>query len=785
MNWIGEYVDLEDYDTSAKLDLIHRFSLSTAEVENDIDIKGAGMDDIVVAEIISIESHLKSDHLHLLKVDYGGVSPVDVVCSASNVRVGMKTAFAKIGAHVDGIEIMPHSFAGYTSSGMCCSEMEIGISDDNSGIIDLDNSLVNGTDLKTIWPIDDIVFEVDNKSLTNRPDLWGHYGIAREFAVLTDRPLKPLQMADLAVYNHLPAIDMKIVDPLCYRYSCLSITNITKNLSPANIRIRLYYCGMRAINLLTDLTNYLMLEMGQPMHAFDSHKVEKIRVRCLDKNFAFQTLDGIERKISPGTLMICNNDEPVAIAGIMGGLNSEIVSNTTDLTLESATFDAASIRKSSVRLAHRTDASSRYEKSLDPEMTVPAIARFVHLLQSIDNGIQITSRLTDEYAFHYPHVTLDFDRRYVECYAGVPINNKEIERPLIALGFTVRRKDDKYSIDVPSWRATKDITIKADIVEEIIRIYGYDNLEANTKVVPLYPVRMSTEKTFEDALKDLLVLRYGLHEVHSYIWQYASELHELGIGVDPNVKIIGAANPSTETLRRSMVPTQLCQLKRNVGFSDDFGIFEIGRVVDGLDDNGLCLERKMLSMAMYSRTRDTQTLYMILRDYLAEALDLLKLLSVDFKSMQATKSWQHPKNLNAIYCNGHQIGYIGILHPRINNAIDKKSVIIYSELDVNVMAQLKGGSFIYQTPSKYPSIIKDLTVISDRYAPIDEAIRTLNSPLLQKVSVISTFEDASGRSISIRLFFSNHQETLKNEAVQQVIDRLITELCKIGLKLKI
>ena len=377
MNWISDFVDLSGLD---KLELIHQFSLSTAEVENDIFFKGSELSGVVVAEIVSVENHPDSKKLHLLKVDAGDGQLTDVVCGAPNVRVGMKTAFAKVGAKIGDITIAPRKLAGFTSCGMCCSEAEIGISDDNSGIMDITDVAANGTDLKALYEIDDIVFEVDNKSLTNRPDLWGHYGIAREFAALAGRPLKPLDTEELSVYDSLQKVDLKIEDPLCYRYSCLQVENIRRSVSPVNMRIRLYYCGMRAINFLADLTNYLMLEMGQPMHAFDSRKVEKIRIKRFDKPFEFQTLDGVKRHVDENTLMICNDNTPVAIAGIMGGLDSEIVEDTTTLTLESATFDAASIRKSTVRLAHRTDASMRYEKSLDPEMTDVAIARFLNLL---------------------------------------------------------------------------------------------------------------------------------------------------------------------------------------------------------------------------------------------------------------------------------------------------------------------------------------------------------------------------------------------------------------------
>ena len=507
MNWIQDFVDLNGLD---KVELIHKFSLSTAEVENEIFFKGSQISGIVVAEIKSVEPHPESKKLHLLKVDAGEDELTDVVCGAPNVKVGMKTAFAKVGAQLGEITIAPRPLAGFMSNGMCCSEAEIEISDDNSGIMEITDNVKNGTDLKEIYEIEDIVFEVDNKSLTNRPDLWGHYGIAREFAALSGRKLKPLDIDDLNAYKNLPQVDMKIEDPLCQRYSCLQVENIKRNVSPVNMRIRLYYCGMRGINFLADLTNYLMLEMGQPMHAFDSRKVEKIRIKRFEKPFVFRTLDGVDRNIDENTLMICNGDTPVAIAGIMGGLDSEIVEDTTTLTLESATFNAVSIRKSTVRLAHRTDASIRYEKCLDPEMTTVAIGRFVKLLKEYDSNIKVVSSLTDEYAFHYDAVELNFDKKFVDRYTGIEIDNNAIINTLTNLGFKADFDGEKFSVVVPSWRATKDITIKADIIEEITRIYGYDNFDINTTRSPLYPVRMTAVKNNEDTICTRYIHMYGL-----------------------------------------------------------------------------------------------------------------------------------------------------------------------------------------------------------------------------------------------------------------------------------
>ena len=781
INWIKDFVDLSGLDID---ELIHKFSLSTAEVENEIFYKGSDVSGVVVAEIKSVENHPESKKLHLLKVDAGDGKLTDVVCGAPNVKVGMKTAFAKVGARLGEIEITPRELAGYTSCGMCCSEKEIGISDDHSGIMELDESLVNGTDIKDVMEIDDIVFEVDNKSLTNRPDLWGHYGIAREFAALAGRPLKPLDTVDLTEYKDLPKVDMKIEDPLCYRYSCLQFENITRKISPANMRIRLFYCGMRAINFLADLTNYLMLEMGQPMHAFDSRKVEKIRIKRFEAPFEFQTLVGVDRHIDENTLMICNDNTPVAIAGIMGGLDSEIVEDTTSLTLESATFDAVSIRKSSARLSHRTDASMRYEKSLDPEMTVTAVARFVKLLSDFDGGVKVTSSLTDEYAKKFDKVTLSFDKRFVDRYTGIEIDNETIVKTLTALGFNVKLDGDDFTVDVPSWRATKDVTLKADIIEEITRIYGYDNFDVHTAAAPLYPVRPFAEKSIEDKIKDILVKEFSLHEVHSYIWEYSDEYKKLGIVTEPNVKLLNATNPNIETIRKSMIPTQLCQIKTNSSYAPSFGIFEIGRTVDGIDENNLCREHKKLAVTLFSKTETTETLYFKLIRMISVAVDDIKHKSLSFTAKETGLNYIHPKNFNAIVCDGKEIGEIGVVHPEVLKNIDKKANVVFLEVDMKDLVETENAGIKYAEASKYPSIEVDVTFVADTFRPIKEAIALINSELVKKTSVVDTYNDANGKSITIRIVFSHPERTLVKDEVMAIVNELIAKLESKGIKLK-
>ncbi len=784
MNWISDFVDFTGLD---KIELIRKFSLSTAEVENEIFYKGSELSGVVVAEVKSVENHPESKKLHLLKVDVGEDELTDVVCGAPNVRVGMKTAFAKVGARLGEITIAPRPLAGHMSYGMCCSEAELGISDDHSGIMDISEDVANGTDIKELYEIDDIVFEVDNKSLTNRPDLWGHYGIAREFAALSGRELKPLAVEDLKAYAELSKVDMKIEDPLCQRYSCLQVENITRRVSPVNMRIRLFYCGMRGINFLADLTNYLMLEMGQPMHAFDSRKVEKIRIRRFDKPFVFTTLDGVERNIDENTLMICNGDQPVAIAGIMGGLDSEIVGDTTRLTLESATFDAASIRKSTVRLSHRTDSSMRYEKSLDPEMTDVAIARFLYLLKKYDGGAKVVSALTDEYAFKYDTVELTFDKAFVDRYTGIEIGNDTILKTLSSLGFKAELSGDTFDVVVPSWRATKDVTIKADIIEEITRIYGYDNFEINTTRSPLYPVRMDVVKEDEDKIKDILVKRYSLHEVHSYVWAYYDEQRELGIPVEPNIRLANATNPNIETIRRSMIPTQLCQLRANTGYSPEFGIFEIGRVVEGVDENNLCIEKKMLAVTLFSREKDVRALYFRLRDILAVVADDVKHKTLEFKTAEATHSYEHPVNLNTVLLDGKEIGRIGIVHPTVGKKLDPKAAVVFAEIDMEAFADTKNASIIYDEPSKFPPMDYDLSVVVPSgvfFSDLAECWKGEGEEILKNVRIVDTYDTELFHSVTVRFEFSSNERTLSSAEVQAIMDRIVENLKGINVNLR-
>ena len=782
INWIKDYVNLDGLDVKK---LINQFTLATAEVE-DVYVKGENIQNVVVGEILSVENHPNSKKLHLLKVDAGS-KVADIVCGAPNVRVGMKVALALAPAKVPDGDIVVTEIAGYKSEGMCCSAKELGISDDHSGIMEMPEDSVNGTDIKSIYPIDDIIFEVDNKSLTNRPDLWGHYGIAREFAALTGRELKPLELGDLSYDGDYEVPVTVGREDLVYRYTALKMDNITVNESPVYMQIRLFYCGMRAINLLADVTNYIMLEIGQPTHAFNANSISHIVVDTPKDNIKFTTLDGQERDIDTDTLMIHDGDTPTAIAGIMGGLDSEIVEDTGAVVLESANFDGISIRKSSQRLGHRTDASARYEKMLDPELTMDAAGRFVKLVKEADSGAKVASKVTDKYVRHYDKITIDFDKKDVDRYTGIEIGTDRIINTLTSLGFKVEHSDGHFKAEVPSWRATKDVTIKADIIEEITRIYGYDNFSISTTKSPLKPIHHDYGRLEDDEIKDLLVKKYAAHEVHSYVWCDGRKFKKLGIEVEDNVKVLNIENSENGVLRNSMLPTLLSIASENKDYGDNYTIFEIGRVVDGTLENGYCNERKRLGAVLYSKTLDEKALYFKALEIINCLVTEIKQITPSYEKAQSVKPWQHPKNTAIISAGGKEFGKICTLHPSNKSKFDKTANVVLFEFDLNDFNSIPAQSIEYKEISEMQSIYYDLSLIlSDnvKYSDLEKCWLSENIAELESVKVIDTFERMGIKSITVRLNFVAMDRTLEMEEVQNYIDKILANLSAIGVALR-
>ena len=505
--------------------------------------------------------------------------------------------------------------------------------------------------------------------------------------------------------------------------------------------------------------------------------------------FKFATLDGVERNIDENMLMITSGNEPVAVAGVMGGDASKIDDTTTSLLLESATFDGVSVRKTTTRLGLRTDASQRYEKMLDPELCRVATERVLKLILDLDPEARVISSFTDVYAKRYPTITLNFDKHFVDRYTGIDISTETIIKTLTSLGFGLTVDGDKFTAVVPSWRATKDVTIKADIIEEITRIYGYDNFEIFTAESPILPKRKEILKSEEDRMKDLLVKSYRLHEVHSYIWSDIKKNEELGITTPDNVRIINAQTPDHAIIRRSMIPTLLSFAKENKGYNDDFGIFEIGHTVEGLRENGECDEQNKLGVVLYSKTRSEEALFHRATDAVRELVSDILHKSPEFQSAEPDYDFEHPVNAFDILVDGVKIGFIGVPHPTVCENIDKKCALAFFEIKTELFAKSSVGKIKYSEPSKFPAVEIDVTFAADpaslSFTSLIGVAKASAGDLLSDMWVkdIYTGEDGSFAT-TLRFSFLSRERTLTKQELSVVVDGITAAFAEQGIAVK-
>lgn len=786
MNWIKDFVNLDGIEPE---ELMKKFNLTTAEIEG-YEHKGQETTGVIFAKIEKVENHPNSDHLHILAVNTG-TEVLQIVCGAPNVRENMVVCLAPIGSKVAGHKMTKAKLAGAESFGMCCSEEELGIGSDNSGIMDITFPVTLGADIKTVFPMDDIVFEVDNKSLTNRPDLWGHYGLAREFAAMFNRELKPLDVVSLVEYNNLPKLNINVNSENCFRYSSLAVDNVTRKVSNHQMKIRLNYCGMRDINLLTDLANYIMLELGQPMHTFDKNVVKGINVNTATKGTKLLTLEGEEHDIPEGSTVICDsNNKPVAIAGIKGGKLSGITDDTNSLLLESACFDSKAIRITSTKIGLKTDASQRYEKSLDPEMTTLAIARFVKLLQEQDNGVKVVSSLTDVYTKKYPECEIDITADFVSKRIGVNVTNDDITNILTKLGFVVDLKNNMLKVKVPSYRATKDISLREDLVEEIARSYGYDNIKPEPISMEVKSIEQNEAHNNEYQTKYILAEKYGMNEVHSYLWNFVDFNKSVGIEQKSYVSLVDDSNAGQSGIRSLLAPTLLKFMEENRNSYSDIQIFEIGRVVAGLDDSNLAIEEPHLSICLASQTLSNEKLYFSLKEVLMDIAQNIYGKQISIGEIDALPNYMHPVNSTNIYAENKNIGYFGVLHPSVKLAIDKRFNIAVLELNTNELLQAQNYKNKIKKVSKFQDVNLDYSFLvpkTTKYAEIENHLNNFRAKLIWTYKLTDIYESKELGDYASWTFKFNIcalDKTLSAKDIEIFNLRLLQHMEQIGLKLK-
>ncbi len=787
LNWIKDYVDLSGIETD---ELVKRFNLSTAEIEG-VEYKGKDIQNVVFGKVLSVENHPESNHLHILKVDVGD-EQLQIVCGAPNVRVGMITAVCKVGGSVIAGKIKVGKLVGVESHGMCCAEDELGIGADDTGIMDILEPVQIGQNIKEAWPIDDVVLEIDNKSLTNRPDLWGHYGLAREFAAIFDRPLKKMPIADLSVYNNLPEVKVNIETENCFRYSSVCVENVNEKKSPREMAIRLNYAGMRDINLLADLTNYVMLDLGLPMHAFDNKIVKGINVLSSDGETVMTTLEGEEHKPPKNATLICDEaKEPVAIAGVKGGLKSGISDETNSVLFEAAVFDCENIRKTSRAIGLITDSSQRYEKSLDPELTPVALSRIVYLLQEIDKNVKVSSRLSDCYKKKYDNIVIDLDPNFIGKIAGADISKEFIVKTLKALEFGVEEDGKNLKVSVPSFRATKDVSIKEDLVEEVARLYGYDNIVPKPLAFDCAPQKLIQSIEHEYAVKLMLAEKYCANEIHSYLWNFEDFNKQNKIDMKSYVHLLDSSNAGQSGIRSELLPTLIRCLDENKNNYEDVRVFEIGRVVSGLNEDNTVIENKKLAILFASQNK---TEFELFEEMKRAIVDLSKnIVGVDVALEPGeTVSYMHPVNSFRIKSRIADYGYMGVLHPVVKKSIDKRFNVVMLEVDFVALAESPCYARKIKSVSKYQAVEIDYNILCDanmKYIELTKLLSKFKSKIMTGYELVDIYEnkDVLGdkKSVTLRFNLASFDHTLSGEEIEKFRADLEEHIKKVGLELRV
>jgi phenylalanyl-tRNA synthetase beta chain len=736
--------------------------MKTAECEG-IEIAGELLAGAVPAHVESVEQIEGGKHVVKAIVDAGMYGRKTVVCGAPNCRAGITTVYVPLGSKM---------IAGVLSEGMLASASELGISRDHAGIVELSES--------DELPPPDHVIDIDNKSITHRPDLWGHHGMAREVAAITRKTLR-----DPVNLNVLPPtggpIRVEIEDlSLCPRYSALVFENVTVQPSPLWMQHRLTSVGLNPISNIVDLTNYIMAELAQPMHAFDRAKLQgdTIYARPAKADESIVALNDETYSLTPSNVVIADAAGPIAIAGVIGGKESAISDSTTSIVLESANFNAASVRKTSVALKLRTDASMRFEKSQDPHNTVRALARALELLPLLSPGIRLVGGLADRHAAFTAPAPIDLDLDWLARKLGRVLDTAEVRRILESLHFSVAPAVSGHlSVTIPTWRATKDIAMPDDLVEEVGRMIGYDSIEPTPPLVPCAPSFDPPERDFLRSVRRAMTQR-GYTEVSNYSFLSEESARRFGLSVEDHVRVLNPIAAGQELMRTSLLPGIHGNIVENAKHFDEFRLFEIGHEIHkaGTDKP---IERPHLMAALYSKDAPETLL-----ELKSAAENLAPGLHV---RPAEPKSWEHPARCAELWWQGRQIGRLSELHPSLVES-GRAAVL---DLDLALLQELKPERAAYKPVHRFPTSAFDLSVLADARelsGNLELRIRQFAGEMAETVDYVREFQGAplpEGRkSVTFRIVVSAPDRTLSSAETTAVYDGIVAGLTSLGYEFR-
>jgi phenylalanyl-tRNA synthetase beta chain len=764
-NWIREFVERLDCAPGALEKLV---TMKTAECEG-IEVAGALLDRACAARVESVEP-IPNSHNVKAAIEAGRYGKRTVVCGAPNCRPGLITAYAPIGKKV---------IQGVESDGMLASGAELGINRDHSGVLELESQV--GAPIPGCVP--DSIIEIDNKSITHRPDLWGHLGMAREVAAILGHTLRDPVRTEMLPQG-APAIQVQIRDlSLCPRYSALVFENVTVKPSPLWLQYRLAVIGLNPINNIVDLTNYVMAELAQPMHAFDADLLRggTIYVRPAKQGERFRALNEEEYTLDPSNLVIADAEGAIALAGVIGGMDSAITGTTTRVVLESANFQAASVRKTSAAIKLRTDASMRFEKAQDPANTVRGIARAIELLQELSPGIRVVGGVADQKKDIVPPPPIDLPLEWLARKLGRATDSSEVRRILERLEFRVSEpKPGVFSVTVPSWRATKDVTIKDDLVEEVGRMVGYDSITPRAPLVPATVPHDNAERRFQHEARRIFADE-GFTE--SYNYSFLSEETVRAFGFEP-AALVRVTNPiaSDQALMRpSLLPGLWKNITENLKHREAFRIFEIGLEIHKRSE-GLPDEAPHLVAAIYDRHGNGE----------ASLFEIKRSAECFLPAAQAcpteARPFEHPARAADVLWKGQTVGRLFELHPSLLEA-GRAAVL---DLDLRTIERLASTETKYAPIRRYPSSAFDLSVVAglrEHAGMLQSAIASFAGPLLESIEFVRQYSgpplDEGRKSVTFRLTVGSSERTLSSDEVAAVRERIIEGMRGRGYELRV
>ena len=788
-NWLKQYTNVEDNANA----LAEKITRGGIEVEG-VEYLAEEISNVVVGYVVSKEKHPDAEKLNVCQVNVGEEENLQIVCGAPNVDAGQYVIVAKVGAKLPGIKIKKAKLRGVESQGMICSLAELGLSKSvvpknyQEGIYVFETEQELGSDVVEVLGLNDYILDL---SITpNRADALSMRGLTYELGALYNNKVGFNDVEKEENYE-ATSLQVAIESDSCRNYVGQVVKNVEVKSSPLWLQTRLMNSGIRPINNIVDITNYVLLEFGQPMHAFDKDLVgDKIVVRDAKEGEVLETLDGEERKLQTTDLVITDGTRAIALGGVMGGKNTEVSEETKNIILESAYFNPTTVRRTSAAHGLRSDSSARFEKGIDPNMQKAALARAVELILElcpnavVESSVGVVNKEEEK--------VVEITTSYINNYLGITLSTEEIAAILEGLSFTVEVTGENLVVKVPTRRP--DISIKQDLVEEVIRIYGYDNLAST---LPKFSKTTKGGLTYSQKMvRDLRAVfaSLGFNDTINYSLVSEEEATEYTLEDHHKVRLLMPMTETHSTLRQSLVPGLLNTVQYNVARKQkDLKLLEIGRVFFGSgDDNIQPKETLYLSAALTGEERATKWLkesssldFFAAKGYLEVVFDRLGLdEKVTYKKSKL--EGMHPGRFAEVYLGEKRIGFIGEVHPQVADKLGLNTTYVF-EINLDEVISESKVKPKYEEVTKYPEITRDIAMlvdVKDEYQNIYNVIESVNSKLITKVELFDLYVGAEllvgKKSLALTITYSDKQKTLTDEEVTAVHDKVLSALTEYG-----